>query len=91
VLWLLLFLGTASLIVARQGAALRTSRQLLTLQDSARQLEAARANLIGRIQHATSLEVLVPKMERAGMHQPSDTEQSFVRLDTVGAGAPRKP
>lgn len=90
-LWLLLFLGTASLIVTRQRAALRTSRELLSLQDSASRLEAARATLLGRIQHATSLEILVPKMERAGMHQPNDTEQSFVRLDTVAAAAHRKP
>lgn len=89
-LWLLLFLATAALVVARQRAALFTSRRLLTLQDSTRRLDAARADLLGRIERATSLEVLVPKMERAGMHRPADAEQRFVAVDTLG-GARRTP
>jgi hypothetical protein len=91
VLWLLLFLATAALVVSRQRAALLTSRKLLTLQDSTRRLEAARADLQGRIEHETSVGVLVPKMERAGMHRPTDAEQSFVAVDTLGGRAPRRP
>lgn len=90
-LWLLLFLLVATLVVTRQRAALLTSRTLLTLQDSTRRLEAARADLEAKIQRATSLEVLVPKMERAGMHRPSDSEQRFVAIDTLAGAARRKP
>ena len=44
-------------------------------------LEATRAELLRAIARATSREVLVPKMERAGMHLPSDLENVPLRVD----------
>ena len=43
------------------------------------------ADLMRRIGRATSREVLVPRMERAGLHLPSDAENTRVTLDTAAA------
>ncbi len=84
-LWLLVFLGAAALIVTRQRAAILTATRLAELRDRRQALEAARAELLRDISRATSREVLVPRMERLGLHLPSDAENIPLRVDTASA------
>ena len=84
-LWLLLFLGAAAAIVTRQRAAYLTAARLAELREQRDALEASHADLMRRIGRATSREVLVPRMERAGLHLPSDSENTRVTLDTAAA------
>ena len=74
ILWLLLFLGGALAVVARQTAALRTARRLHDLREERSNLEARRADLERRIRLASSRQVLVPVAERSlGLHEPADS------------------
>jgi hypothetical protein len=90
-LWLVVFLGTAVAIATRQSQALGTARRLRVLQDRRTGLEARRTELLRRIDEATSREVLVPRMERAGFHLPRDSENILIRLDTLRATAAKAP
>jgi len=75
ILWLLIFLGGALAVVARQTAALRTARRLHDLREERSNLEARRADLERRIRLASSRQVLVPIAERSlGLHEPADSE-----------------
>jgi len=89
-LWLLLFLGAAALVVTRQRAAILTARRLAELREKRTTLEATRAELIRRIGNATSREQLVPRMERAGLHLPSDSENIRLSADSA-SGSRRSP
>jgi cell division protein FtsB len=74
-LWLLIFLGGALIVVARQTVAFRTARQLHDLREERSNLEARRAELERRIRVASSRQVLVPIAQRAlGLHEPADSE-----------------
>jgi cell division protein FtsB len=74
-LWLLIFLGGALIVVARQTVAFRTARQLHDLREERSNLEARRAELERRIRVASSRQVLVPIAKRAlGLHEPADSE-----------------
>lgn len=84
-LWLLLFLGSAAAVVARQGEALRTAQRLSDLRERRTALQGKRAELQREIGRASSRDVLVPLMQRAGFHLPSDAENPFVSLDTLAA------
>jgi len=92
ILWLLLFLGGALAVVARQTAALRTARRLHDPREERSNLEARRADLERRIRLASSRQVLVPVAERSlGLHEPADSE--FVLFvvpgpTTAGQGRP---
>lgn len=86
ILWLLVFLGTAVAVVARQAAAFRVAGRLRDLRQERSALEARRADLERRIRVASSRQVLVPAAERAlGLHQPSDSEY---RLFSVPGAEP---
>jgi hypothetical protein len=90
VLWLLVFLGGALVVVARQTAAFRTARRLRDLRDERSSLEARRADLERRIRVASSRQVLVPIAKRAlGLHEPADSE--FVLFAVPGVPAPERP
>ncbi len=88
-LWLLLFLGVAVLVGARQRGALSTAARLRSLQNERLALEARRAEFVTRIREAGSRPVLVPRArERLKLRDPSDSE-SF--LLTLPAGADTTP
>jgi hypothetical protein len=75
VLWLLIFLGGALVVVARQTAAFRTARRLHDLREERSSLEARRADLERRIRIASSRQVLIPRAERMlDLHEPADSE-----------------
>jgi hypothetical protein len=87
VLWLLVFLGGALAIVARQTAAFRTASRLHDLREERSNLEARKADLERRIRVASSRQVLVPRAERAlGLHEPADSE--FVLYPLPGPEGP---
>jgi hypothetical protein len=91
-LWLLVFLGAAALIVVRQRGAILTATRLGELRDQRQALEATRAELLRAISRASSREVLVPRMERAGFHLPTDTENIPLRVgDTPGSDPGQSP
>jgi len=90
-LWLVLFLSAAAVVVTRQRAAILTARRLAELRDRRIALEAMRAELVRRIGHAASREVLVPRMERAGLHLPSDAENTRLSVDSLPPDARRTP
>ena len=73
-LWLLLFLGVATIVVVRQRAGLDTSRRVAALRAERAALEARRADLERRIRDGSSRKVLVPRAESLGLHSPSDSE-----------------
>jgi hypothetical protein len=86
-LWLLIFLGGALMVVARQTAAFRTARRLHDLREERSGLEARRADLERRIRVASSRQVLVPLVERRlGLHEPADSEFVLYALP-----APERP
>lgn len=88
-LWLLIFLGCALVVVARQTAALRTARRLHDLRDERSSLEARRADLERRIRLGSSRQVLVPIAERAlGLHEPADSEFVLFSVPAPSAGRP---
>ena len=88
-LWLMLFLGTALAVATRQSKGLTTARRLGVLQEKRTELEGRRTELLRQIGQATSREVLVPRMERAGLHLPSESENILISLDSLVAGAGR--
>jgi hypothetical protein len=89
-LWLLIFLGGALVVVARQTAAFRTARRLHDLREERSSLEARRADLERRIRLASSRQVLVPIAERAlGLHEPADSE--FVLFTIPATSASGRP
>jgi cell division protein FtsL len=74
-LWLLIFLGGALIVVARQTVAFRTARELHDLREERSSLEARRADLERRIRVASSRQVLVPIAQHTlGLHEPADSE-----------------
>jgi cell division protein FtsB len=74
-LWLLIFLGGAVAVVARQTAALHTARRLQDLREERANLEARRTELERRIRAGSSRQVLVPLAQRTfGLHEPADSE-----------------
>ncbi len=88
-LWLMLFLGTALAIATRQSEGFATARRLSILQERRTELEGKRTELLRQIGQITSREILVPRMERAGMHLPSESENILITLDSLVAGAGR--
>ncbi len=88
-LWLLIFLGAAALIVTRQRSAILSATRLGDLREQRQALEATRAELLRAISQATSREILVPRMQRLGLHLPSDTDNIPLRVDTTATG--KKP
>jgi hypothetical protein len=85
-LWLLIFLGGALIVVARQTAAFRTAHRLRDLREERSNLEARRADLERRIRVASSRQVLVPIARRwLGLHEPADSE--FVLFAVPGPAA----
>ena len=88
-LWLMLFLGTALAVATRQSKGLATARRLGILQDRRIELEGKRTELLRRIGELSSRDVLVPRMEQAGMHLPSESENILITLDSLVAGAGR--
>lgn len=87
--WLLVFLGAAALIVTRQRAAILSATRLGEWREKRQALEATRAELLRDIARATSRDVLVPRMQRVGLHLPSDTENVPLWVDTTGP-APKR-
>ena len=79
-LWLLLFLVVAAGIVARQNSAIATARRRAELRTDRTNLEAQRADLEGRIREASSRRALAPLAASLGLHEPSDSEVSLVRV-----------
>lgn len=88
-LWLMLFLGTALAIATRQSKGFATARRLGILQERRTELEGTRTELLRQIGKTTSREILVPRMERTGMHLPSESENILITLDSLVAGAAR--
>ena len=88
--WLLIFLGGALVVVARQTAALHTARRLHYMREERSALDAGRAELERRIRVASSREVLVPIARRAfGLHEPADSE--FILFPLPPAQGQRRP
>src|SRR5688572_2573143 len=89
-LWLLIFLGGALVVVARQTDAFRTARRLRDLREERSNLEARRAEVERRIRVASSRQVLVPIAKRAlGLHAPADSELVLFPLPAMpGSGRP---
>jgi hypothetical protein len=89
-LWLLIFLGGALVVVARQTDAFRTARRLRDLREERSNLEARRAEVERRIRVASSRQVLVPIAKRAlGLHEPADSEFVLFALPAMpGSGRP---
>ena len=92
ILWLLIFLGGALAVVARQTAALRTARRLHDHREERSNLEARRADLERRIRLASSRQVLVLVAQRSlGLHEPADSEFVLFVVPapaTAGQGRP---
>lgn len=86
-LWLVLFLGVAAAVISRQRAALLTARSLANLTNQRTELEGEKARLDRQIEDATGRTVLIPRMERAGFHQPDDTESRILLADSLAPGA----
>lgn len=89
-LWLLIFLGGALVVVARQTAGFRSARRLRDLREERSSLESRRADLERRIRLASSRQVLVPIAQRLlGLHEPADSE--FVLFAVPAASALERP
>jgi len=80
-LWLLLFLGVATIVVVRQRAGLDTARRVAALRAERAALEAQGADLERRIRDGSSRKVLVPRAESLGLHSPSDSEFVQFRVE----------
>lgn len=72
-LWLLAFLAVASIVVARQSAALAAAGRLKLLRTERLELEASQADLERRIQLGSSRQKLIPLVERLGLRLPTDS------------------
>ncbi|HTS89997.1 MAG TPA: hypothetical protein VMG41_16000 [Gemmatimonadales bacterium] len=80
-LWLLVFLGVAVAIQARQAAAVVTARQVARLREQRTVLEAQRSALEREIRTATSRAVLGDLAEHElGLHSPVDGELQVLHL-----------
>jgi hypothetical protein len=91
-LWLLIFLGGALAVVARQTAGFRTARRLHDLREERSSLEARRAELERRIRIASSRQVLVPVAERSlGLHEPADSEFVLFVVPAPAAAGQERP
>lgn len=77
-LWLLLFLVVASLIVARQSAAIADARELTQLRQTRATLEARQADLERRLRAASSRRVLGERAARLGLRAPADSELTML-------------
>jgi Flp pilus assembly protein TadB len=74
-LWLLVFLGVAVAIQARQTAAVLTAQRVARLGEQRAALEAERAALQRQVRLATGLKELGHKAETdLGLHMPQDSE-----------------
>ena len=83
VLWLMLFLGVAAAVVTRQREALLVAQHLNELKDRKTELQGAKSDLERQIKLATSRAVLVPKMAKAGLHLPTDLENTYLKVDSL--------
>lgn len=79
--WLLLFLVVAGGIVARQNASIAAAGRLSRLREERTTLEARQADLTGQIREASSRRALAPTAEALGLHEPSDSEVSYVTVN----------
>jgi cell division protein FtsB len=83
-LWLVVFLGVAVAIQARQSAAIATARRVATLREQRTALEAERSALERQIHVATSRRVLGDRAERdLGLIQPQDSQFTLFPIDRV--------
>jgi len=80
--WLLLFLGALSWVVARQTASHVAATELREAQERRSSLEAQRAELLRRISQAGSRAVLVPRAESLGLRLLADSEMVIVHVPT---------
>jgi hypothetical protein len=78
--WLLLFLVVAGGVVARQNASIAAAGRLSRLREERTSLEARRADLTGQIREGSSRRALAPVAEAMGLHEPSDSEVSYLTL-----------
>lgn len=86
VFWLLLFLGAAFIVAGRQNTALATAARLERLRERRLTLETRRAELEQRIREASSLAVLVPKVERTlGLRPAESRHYTILRLPAAEA------
>ena len=78
-LWLLVFLGVAVAIQARQASAARIARRVSKLSQDRTALEAERSALERQVRVATGRKQLIDRAERElGLHLPASTEMRFV-------------
>lgn len=76
-LWLLVFLAVAAVVVARQASGRAVALRLRALRAERLTLEASRAELERRIRVGSSRQVLVPRVERLGLHHAGDSAALF--------------
>ena len=80
VFWLVVFLGVAVTIQARQTAAIRASRRVAQLREQRTALEAERAALEREIRLRTGRKELGRVAEdELGLHFPNDSEFTQLR------------
>jgi hypothetical protein len=89
ILWMALFLGVAGAVITRQREGFQVARRLNQLRDRRNELQGLKAELEREIGLATSRQVLVPKMKAAGLHEPSDLENTNLKVDSLISGASR--
>ena len=78
-LWLLVFLGVAVAIQARQASAALLARRVGQLSQDRTALEAERSTLQRQIRIATGRKELIDRAERElGLHLPTSAEMRFV-------------
>ena len=78
--WLLLFLAVAGGVVARQNASIAAAGRLSRLREERTTLEARRADLTRQLREGSSRRALAPVAEAMGLHEPSDSEVSYLKL-----------
>jgi len=83
VLWLVVFLGVAVTIQARQAAAIRAARRVSQLREQRTALEAERAALEREIRLRTGRKELGRVAEdELGLHFPNDSEFTQLNLSS---------
>jgi len=90
VFWLALFLGVATVVLARQRAAYRVADRLRVARETRGALEARRAELERRIRVGSTAEVLLPKVGRQGLGIAPDTANTILIVGSDGRTS-RKP
>ena len=90
VLWLLLFLGTAGVVVTRQQAALGLADRLRRLREARGALEAGRAEAERRIRVGSSLAVIRPKAERLGLKPALERQWEYLRVPPADSSTDRR-